>query len=261
MTDDFTLRFQEKGRGIPVLLIHGFPFSSQMWARQLDSWSDQARSVAPDLPGFGDSPVIHEAFSVEQYAESCLAVLDALDILEPTVIGGLSMGGYVSLAFARLYPERVRALMLFSTRAGADSLEGKANRDKTIAQVREHGAVAVTEAMYPKLLAPATYVEKPAAAAELQDIMRTASPEGIIGALKAMRDRPDSTNYLREISVPTLIIHGRQDAVIPPSEAQAMAEPIANSELHLVDNAGHLLNLEQPDEFSRIVSTFLQSLM
>ncbi len=257
---EFALHFEAQGSRLPLLLIHGFPFSSRMWSGQLQALSSQAQVLAPDLPGFGDSPISDTAYSVERYTEDCAAVLDALDLLEPVAVGGLSMGGYTALAFARLIPERVRGLLLLSTRAGADSAEGKANRDKSIAGVKEHGASAVTEAMFPKLLAPATYLERPGVAAEAKDLMLTASPEGIIAALGAMRDRPDSTAFLSKIDVPTLIVHGKQDQLIPPSEAEAMATAIKGSQLHLIDNAGHLPNLEQPEEFNRIVSDFLGNL-
>ncbi|MEX2144489.1 MAG: alpha/beta fold hydrolase [Anaerolineales bacterium] len=256
---EFSLHFESRGSGLPLLLIHGFPLSSLMWAGQLESLSAQAQVLAPDLPGFGDSPIADPKYTVERYAEDCAAILDALDLLQPVAIGGLSMGGYIALAFARLFPERVGALLLISTRAGADSAEGKAGRDKTIAGVKEHGASAVSEAMYPKLLAPANYDGQPVVAARAKDLMLTASPAGIIAALSAMRDRPDSTPDLASIYVPTLIVHGRQDQLLPPSEAEAMAAAIKGSQLHLIDNAGHLPNLEQPEEFNRIVSNFLNN--
>jgi pimeloyl-ACP methyl ester carboxylesterase len=257
---EFALHFEAQGSGLPLLLIHGFPLSSRMWAGQLEALSSQAQVLAPDLPGFGDSPMSGPFYTVDRYAEDCAAVLDGLDLLEPVAVGGLSMGGYTALAFARLFPERVRALLLLSTRAGADSAEGKANRDKSIAGVKEHGASAVTEAMFPKLLAPATYTQNPGMATQAAELMLAASPEGIIAALSAMRDRPDSTTYLSKIDVPTLIVHGKQDQLIPPSEAEVMAAAIKGSQLHLIDNAGHLPNLEQPEEFNRIVFDFLKNL-
>jgi pimeloyl-ACP methyl ester carboxylesterase len=255
---NFILHFDEAGSGLPVLLIHGFPFSSRMWRPQLESLSGQARLLAPDLPGFGDSPVGEPPYNVDLLAEDCLSVLDTLDITEPAVVGGLSMGGYVALAFARLFPDRMRGLMLLSTRAGADSAEGKANRDKSIAQVEQNGPSVITEGMYPKFLAPNNYTAKPEIATELKEIMKGATREGVVAALTAMRDRPDSTELLKTISVPTLVIHGREDQVIPFSEAEVMAKAIANSELHLIDNAGHLPNLEQPAEFNRYVGEFLK---
>ena len=255
-----TVHFEERGAGIPLLLIHGFPFYGRMWSGQLDSLSGIAQVLVPDLPGFGDSPTGLGAPSVDQYAEDCLAVLDALDIMEPVVIGGLSMGGYIALAAARFFPLRVRGLILCSTRAGADSAEGKAGRDKTIAQVKESGTSVVTESMYPKLFSPETYETKPEVAAELKEIMKGATVEGVVAALTAMRDRPDSTSLLSKLHMPTLIIHGKDDQVIPPAEAEAMAKAIPHNDLHIIDQAGHLPNLEQPEEFDRVVKKFLAKL-
>lgn len=261
MADEtLTLHFEEAGTGLPFLLIHGFPFTSRMWKTQLASLATRARVLAPDLPGFGDSPAAPPPHTVEQFAEDCASVLDALDILEPAVVGGLSMGGYVALAFARLFPERLRGLMLLSTRAGGDSAEGKANRDKSIAQVKTGGTQPIADGMYPKFLAPAHYSQKPGAVAELKEILRGSTAAGVIAALTAMRDRPDSTPFLPSIQVPTLIVHGQEDQIIPSSEAELMAQAIPNSELHLIAKAGHLPNLEQPDEFDRIVISFLQKL-
>lgn len=252
-----TIHFEERGSGIPVLLIHGFPFYGRMWAGQLESLSGGARVIVPDLPGFGDSPAREGSPTVEQYAEDCIAILDALDIMEPVVIGGLSMGGYIALAAAKMVPLRTRGLILVSTRAGADSDEAKAGRDKTITQVKERGASVVAESMYPKLLSPGSYKAKPAVATELQQIMEGATTDGVVGALSAMRDRPDSNSLLPNLHMPTLIIHGKDDQVIPYAEAEAMAKGIPHSDLHLIDKAGHLPNMEQPEEFDSVMKKFL----
>lgn len=251
-----TLEFHESGSGTPLLLIHGFPFHSQMWARQLESLSTDARLIAPDLPGFGKTGKPAGETTVDQYAKECLALLDTLGI-DRAVVGGLSMGGYITLAFVRLYPDRLRGLILASTKAGADSAEGKGGRDKTIAGVKEKGIGVVVEGMHPKLLAPANYAQQPSIATELKEIMDQSSVEGVVAALSAMRDRPDSAPLLSTIKTPTLVIHGKEDAIIPPSEAEAMAKAIPNSELRLIANAGHLPNMEQQSEFDRAVREFL----
>jgi pimeloyl-ACP methyl ester carboxylesterase len=260
--DDKTssLHFEQSGSGTPVLLVHGFPFSSRMWKPQLASLAGSGHLIAPDLPGFGASPASQPPHSVERLAQDLANMLDSLKISEPIVLGGLSMGGYIAFTFARLFPKRLRGLMLLSTRPGADSAEAKANRDKSIAAVREQGAHVPGDGMYPKLLASTSYTKQPAVAAELKEIMKEATSEGVIAALTAMRDRPDSTPMLAQISVPTLIVHGDEDAVINKSEAEAMAAAIPGAELHIVKKAGHLPNLEQPTEFDNVVGEFLSKI-
>lgn len=254
---DFELHFEQSASGTPLLLIHGFPFDSRSWDKQLSALSGQAQVITPDLPGFGDSPAGEGPYSVQRYAEDCVAVLDGLDITEPVVVGGLSMGGYIALAFVRHFPERVAGLVLASTRPGADSDEGKANRDKAIADVQANGVAAFVEGMHPKLLAPSSYETKPEVAARLKGIMLSASEAGVVGALQAMRDRPDATGELAQIEVPSLVIHGEEDGVIPISEAEAMAAALPNAELVRIADAGHLPPMEQPQAFNAAVEAFL----
>ncbi|MCL4257119.1 MAG: alpha/beta fold hydrolase [Anaerolineales bacterium] len=253
------LHVQSSGTGTPVLLIHGFPFTSRMWQPQLHGLADAGQILAPDLPGFGSSPAAPPPHSVDELAHACMAVLDAHGISGPAVVGGLSMGGYIALAMARLYPQRLRGLMLLSTRAGADGAEAKANRDKAIATAQEQGPAPAGEGMFPKLLAPGNYAAQPQTAEELKAIMAGATTEGVVMALTAMRDRPDSTPLLSQISVPTLVVHGEEDQVIPKSEAEAMAAAIPNSQLHIIPQAGHVPNLEQAAEFNKIVASFVGS--
>lgn len=253
----FELHFEDSGNGQPLLLIHGFPFSRAMWEGQLSGLSPSARLLAPDLPGFGESPPSTGANSMQAYAEDCVAVLDALDILEPVVVGGLSMGGYVALAFARHFPERLAGLVLASTRAGADSDEGKANRDQAIADVTANGVTMLVNSMHPKLLAPATYEQQPQVAERLKQIMLSASPAGVTAALAAMRDRPDSMELLSKIQVPTLVIHGEQDSIIPISEAEQMANHLPKAHMVRLKHAGHLPNMEQSPAFNAAVADFL----
>ena len=177
---EFELHFVDRDGEIPLLLIHGFPFDGRIWETQVDGLSPQARLLVPDLPGFGESQASATPPSMRSYAEDCVALLDALDLLEPVVVGGLSMGGYAALAFAREFPERVAGLVLASTRAGADSAEGRAGRDQAIAAVEAQGVAALVEDLHPKLLAAATYQDQPEVAARLKEIMLRASPEGVI---------------------------------------------------------------------------------
>jgi pimeloyl-ACP methyl ester carboxylesterase len=192
-------------------------------------------------------------------ADDLCYFLDRMGIDEKIVLCGLSMGGYLSLAFWRSYAHRLAGLILVATRAGADSAEAKTKRDEAADQARREGVGAIVDAMLPKLLAPANNV-RPHLVQRVQDMIASTSLNGILGDLAAMRDRPDSTPDLGNIRVPTLIIHGAGDPLIPISEAQLMADRIPDSQLEIIPNAGHLPNLEQPELVNRYVRGFLQRL-
>jgi 3-oxoadipate enol-lactonase len=256
-----TLAYDEAGSGGGLLLVHGFPLSRQMWQQQLDTLGDAGRVIAPDLRGHGETGAATPGpYPMELLADDCAALLDALPVSGPVVIGGLSMGGYVALAFCRRYPERVRGLILAATRAGPDSPEGRANRDRMAAAVRARGTAAAVEENLPKMLAPETYVEKPDLVERVRQIMAATPPEGVVGALIGMRDRPDSVPLLETIQAPALVIHGLEDQLFPPAEAEAMHRRLPHSRLQLVPRAGHLLNMEQPEAFNAAVRGFLTTL-
>lgn len=257
---NIVLAYDDHGSGLPLLLIHGYPLSRKLWAPQVAGLASAARVIAPDLRGFGESDAPEGPYTVDQLADDCAALLDDLGLREPVVVGGLSMGGYIALAFWRRHAARVAGLILAATRAGADSEAGKAGRDTAAATAREKGSDAIIEGMLPKMLAPSAYTERPDVVAEARRIMDGAPVPGIIGALLAMRDRPDSTALLAEITQPVLVIHGADDALIPPSEAEAMHRALPRARLALVPNAGHLLNLEQPARFNAEVRIFIESL-
>lgn len=264
---DISIGYDERGSGIPLLLIHGYPLNRKLWEPQLSSLSDIARVLTPDLRGHGDSepgPVtsqFHQAFSMEMMADDCANFLSALGVSRPAVIGGLSMGGYIALAFARKYPQRLAGLILAATRAGADSAEGKANRDKAVALARESGPVAIAEAMLPKMMSPKTYQSNPELVAVVFDMMKTTSVSGIVGDLLGMKVRPDSTAFLPEIRKPTLLLYGADDQIIPQAEMESMATAIPDAQLIVIPDSGHLLNMEQPDDFNQSIYTFMTQFM
>lgn len=257
---DLTLAYEATGSGRPLLLLHGYPLSRRIWQPQFDGLLDAAWMVAPDLRGHGETEASQGASTMDLLAGDAAALLDELGITQPVVVGGLSMGGYVALAFWRQFPERVAGLILAATRAGADGAEARANRDKAIATAREQGAEAIADLMLPKMLAPGTYAANPGLVSHVREIMLGTSVTGITSALQGLRDRPDSTPLLAEIDRPVLVIHGQDDQLIPPSEAEAMHSRLQNSRLELVPGAGHLVNMEQSASFNAAVRIFLQSL-
>ncbi len=248
-----------RGHGPAITFVHGFPLNHRIFDTQIRTLSRTYRVLAPDLRGFGKTPFTGDAISMDTYAADLVALLDALDI-EQTVLAGLSMGGYIAFAFWRRYPERVRGLILLNTRAGADTQAARARRFATIEMVRHTGLTPLINDMVPKLLSPVTQRGKPHVVRKLTDIMHSATVEGVTAALYAMAHRPDSRPLLREIHVPTLIIAGRDDAIVPVSEAEEMALAIPHAELHVVDHAGHLAPMERPRTTSRLIGAFLAHL-
>ena len=249
------------GSGVPLLLVHGFPLDRTLWAAQVRGLADVARVIAPDLRGFGESAqsVPTGAVTMDTYADDLRALLDALGV-KSTVIAGLSMGGYITFAFYRKNAGRVRGLILADTKAGPDTPEGKKGRDDNAALARAQGSVAVGDKMMPKLLTPTTATERPFIAGAVRSMMARQSVEGVVAALMAIRDRPDSTPTLAEIAVPTLVITGAEDTLIPPQEAEAMQDAIRGAQLVSIPGAGHLANFEAPDAFNHAVRDFLKSI-
>lgn len=248
--DGRPVRFLDAGTGWPVVLLHAFPMSADMWRPQLERAPTGWRFVAPDMRGA----------TVDEMAAGVLRLLDHLDI-ERAVIGGLSMGGYVTFAAYRLAPERFSGMLLANTRATADTPQARDGREKMIALARERGSAAIAAEMLPKLLGRTTQAERPEVQAFVRQIAESRPPEAIVEALGAMLQRPDSTPGLDLVSSATLVIAAEEDTLIPAAEIEAMQLRIPRSRLVVLHRAGHLSNLEAPDEFSRALADFLTSNM
>ena len=247
------------GDGPAVLFVHGYPLCRGLWRHQvseLPGW----RSIAPDLRGMGQSDAPDLGYSISTYAADLLALLDLL-MIDQAVICGHSMGGYVAFEILRQARSRVRAMVLLATRAAPDSSEGRKGREAAMALAREKGAAAVAESMLPRVLAPATLVERPAVAEEARRMMAATPVAGIVGALGAMRDRPDSAPLLGTLEgLPVLLIAGAGDQLIPSEQMKEMAGQIPGATFHTVAAAGHLIPLEQPEAVNRLLRDFLDRL-
>ncbi len=257
---DFSLEFEERGSGTPLLFIHGYPLNRTLWTPQLEALSGALRLIAPDLRGHGQSDSMPAPYTMEMLADDCCALLDAMGVTQPVIVCGLSMGGYVTFAFYRKYAARVAGLILAATRPGPDSPQGKTARAQAIELARERGAAAIASAMLPKMFSPQAYTARPELVEQLRRIMESTSVEGIVGDLMGMMERPDSTPTLAQIDAPTLVLHGADDQLIPLQEADAMNAGIRRSRLRVLPGAGHLLNLEQPEMFNDAVRKFIHSL-
>lgn len=258
--ETFALAYQDSCSGPTVLFIHGFPLNSSLWEPQMEDLNDTARLLAPDLRGYGLSPAGEGPYSMEMLAKDCLGLLDMLGVQPPIVLCGHSMGGYIAFEFLRQFPELVAGLVLVATRAAADTPETRKNRDRMAKAVQERGPGALTDGVLSKLLAPDNYENNDKLVAFVREMIDSASVNGIAGALAAMKERPDSTPLLPEIAVPTLVIHGAEDEIVPLAEAEAMCEAIPDAELVTVPNAGHLPNLEGALQFNETLWEYLETL-
>jgi pimeloyl-ACP methyl ester carboxylesterase len=240
-----------------LVLIHGFPLSARMWAPQLELAGRFWRVVAPQLRGFDGPPADNVATSVDEYAGDVIDLLDALDI-EQAVVGGLSMGGYITFAMFRHAPRYFRGMILADTRAEADTPEGVEGRKQMIRLVREKGAAAAAEEMMPKLLGQSTRATRPEVVGALRDLILSNSTDTIAGAIMALMTRPDSTPLLSQIHCPTLVVVGDEDALTPRACSEAIQHGIAGAELAIVPQAGHMSNMEQPAAFNLALARFLE---
>ena len=261
--DGLSVHYRDEGAGDQaVVFVHGFPFQLSMWEGQIPLALEAGRrAVAPDLPGFGrsDVPVERSAYSIDRYADVVAALIADLG-LGPVVLVGLSMGGYISLAVARRHPDVLAALVLADTRADPDTPEGRQARSDQQAKVEEQGDVApLVDGLLAKILSDSS-PRHAEAVATLDPMMRSTAPAGWIGALEAMKTRRDQTDLLPTIAVPTLVVVGESDALIPLDVAEAMAKAIPGARLEVVPAAGHVANLENPEVFNRVFADFLSTL-
>ena len=246
------------GVGTPVVLLHGFPHTRHLWDAQRIALASRCRVIAPDLRGFGDSVALGDApLTMAQHADDVAALLDALGI-ERATIGGLSMGGYVALAFWRRHRARVRALVLADTRASSDSTATRERRNATIALARSEGALAVADAQVASSLGATTRRTHPALVHRVRDMMASVPVATLVAAQEGMLARDDATPWLAEIDVPALLVVGDEDAITPVKEMRAMHERIAGSELAVVEQAGHLSPVEQPERFDEALLRFVE---
>ena len=256
--DEIEIGYDDVGAGLPLVFLHGFPHDRTLWSPQLGALVDHCRCVAPDLRGFGESTAAGP-YSMDQYADDVAALLEHLKIRRAVIVG-LSMGGYVAFALWRRRPDLIRALVLADTRSGADTDEGREKRKHLVALALERGAGAVADAQINGMLGKTTRESHPDIVESVRQMLSSAPVDGIVGALHAMMDRPDSGPTLPTITVPTAILVGDEDALTPVKDSRSMHEAIPSSRLEVIRAAGHLSNLEKPAAFNHVLSEFVSAL-
>ncbi|HLE78196.1 MAG TPA: alpha/beta hydrolase [bacterium] len=248
------LAYDDRGSGIPLVLLHGFPFSRRMWRPQADVLSQACRLITPDLRGFGESTGTPS--SLEELADDVHALVEHLGF--PTfVLGGFSMGGYVAFRYVATHPDRLTALLLLDTRADADSPEARQRRYAGIERIQTEGPAGFLEDFLKLVLSADSVENRPMIVGEVRRMMAATPVPSLIGGLKALAERPDSLPLLAQLTVPTLIAVGDADKATPPEASEKMHEQIAGSTLVVVPGAGHLSPLEQPAHVNAAVLEFL----
>jgi 3-oxoadipate enol-lactonase len=251
------LAYSDQGAGRSVMLIHGFPMDRSIWDRQVDSLAGQCRLITPDLRGFGGSSVTPGKVTVEQWADDLAGLLDALQITEPIILGGLSMGGYVAFRFFELYRSRVAGLILCDTKAAADTPQAAAGRLETAQRLEREGCGFLADMMLPRLLAPATLDGKPEVVERLRRMILGGDPRGYAATSRGLAERPNFTPLLPRIDCPALLIVGRQDAISTVAEMGAMARAIPEARIVEIEAAGHVTPMEAPREVTAAMRQFL----
>ncbi len=255
--DDFQMAYTDTGIGRPLVLIHGYPFNRTLWDEQVNVLTHSYRVIVPDLRGFGESDASAGPSTMNRLAQDVARLMDHLGISQ-AVIGGLSMGGYVVLAFYKQFPSRVKALILADTRAQADTEEAKQTRGQQAEKALTAGMGGIADAMLPKLLTPETVSKRPEIVKRVRDMMLKTKPEGAAAALQGMAEREDQTQLLSQITVPTLILVGSEDPITPVADSEKMHEAIAGSRLVVLDKASHVSNIEQAEQFNQELKRFLR---
>lgn len=256
----FDLSYDDMGEGkVPIIFLHGFPFDKSMWELQLEFLKFNYRLIACDIRGFGKSKDEDSPLSIDLFADDLIQFMDKLKI-EKAIICGLSMGGYIALNALKRFPERFTGLVLADTQCIADSPEVKKNRYKTIDEIEAIGVAEFNEGFIKKVFHKDSFTNNKEVVEQLKTVVSANSQHSITQGLEALADRSETCSSLKDISIPTLIICGRQDEVTPLAQSESMHSSIKGSVLKVIENAGHVSNLEQPHEFAKHLSEFLAEL-
>ena len=258
-SDDTKISYGVIGSGAPVVLLHPFPASHELWEPAAQALDTRYRVILPDLRGHGESRVGEGPATMAKHAADLSRVLDQ-EKIGRTVFVGVSIGGYVLFEFWRRYPARVAALVLSNTKGGADTAEGRASRLQAAVDVMDRGTEPFFENMIPKLLGSTTRRTRPDLVEAALRMMRKMSAEDVAQVQRGMAERPDSIETLKTINVHTLLVTGDEDILTGVSEAELMKQNIAGSQMKVIAKAGHYSPWEQPQEVGRMLRQFIDQL-
>lgn len=230
-----------------------------MWLAQREGLAATCKVITPDLRGFGGSPLGDDEPSLDVMADDVVRLLDREEI-DRAVVGGQSMGGYVTMALCRRHPDRLLGVILADTKADADTPEARGNRERVATAALDGGFPALVGEMLPTMVGQTTLHDRALVLGRVRGLIQSAPPQAVAWAQRAMADRPDSFGTLRGLQVPALVIVGGEDRLSPPSDAEAMADAVPDGRLVVIEEAGHLSAIERPEAFNRAVTAFTAGL-
>lgn len=258
--NNFLVSYDDIGEGnTPIIFLHGYPFDKTMWQGQLAFLQSSYRLLPCDIRGFGKSTDQDSSLSIDLFAQDLVLFMDALNI-DKAIVCGLSMGGFIALNAQKRFPERFEALILCDTQCIPDSPEVKEKRYATIEEISTNGAAGFNEGFIKSVFHKSTLANKKELVAKLRQVVFFNSKHIIKQGLLALAERSETCSSLNEIRIPTLIICGREDEVTPLAQSEQMHASITGSILQVIEHAGHVSNLEQPDIFNQHLHNFLSAL-
>jgi 3-oxoadipate enol-lactonase len=252
--NQITMYYEEQGSGLPVIFLHGYPLDHTIWSPVTDRLAGMVRLITPDLRGHGQTDAPAGTYTMRQMADDVAALMDHLK-LQQAVLVGHSMGGYASLAFSQVYPDRLLGLALVASQAAADTLERREGRYITALEVEEHGMTGVVDSMSARLTSRPDLVDR------LRQIILQTSPQGVAGTLRGIAERQDMTAWITSIDLPAVVIAGGEDALVPLERAQEMALRFPNARLTIIPGAGHMPMMEAPDDVSRALAELFEEIL
>ncbi|HRQ30438.1 MAG TPA: alpha/beta fold hydrolase [Saprospiraceae bacterium] len=241
-----------------ILFIHGFPLNKSMWIQQLEFFKRDFRVIAPDIRGHGETDEGKKPYSISLFAHDLIGFMDALQ-LEKVILCGLSMGGYITLNVAHRYPDRFSALILTDTSCKSDTPEAREKRMQTIMDIEQNGLEKYADESLKRLFAPDSLIYKTDETEAVRKMILSTTTTSIFSSLRALATREESCSKLSGINIPTLVITGQADIITPPEIAEWMHQQIPHSRIHILEEAGHMSNMENPEGFNEQLWMFLST--
>jgi len=240
--------------GSPIVLIHGLGLDRTIWMEMTSRYMQDYRVILPDVRGHGESDAPEGTYTMSLLSDDLAGLLDSVGI-NKAVVCGHSMGGYIALAFAAMYPERLAGLGLITSRADADTEKKRKGRYKMVKEIKSRGSIALAENLAPRLTKDAEIIRK------AYDLIVRNQSQGLIGAVYGLAERPDRTRLLPAIHVPALVVTGKEDQIITPDYSQKMASAFPNGLLINLLGVGHMPMLEAPEKMSIEIINLMEKFM